>query len=298
MEKVRKTPRFGKRPDSVGNIRLQERDIEIIKLVYDYRFLDSRQIQSLIDGSGQVILRRLKKLYHHDYLDRPKGQLALAEPLMGGINLVYAIGDRGADILAERFGIDRGRILWREKNKEAKDRYIQHTLMISDFRACLTLALKNTTGTNLSFWIRENSQELKDYVHIRTSSGQKRLPIVPDGFFGIEDSGGTMHFFLEADRSTMTNARFLGKLRAYWLWWKQGGQKGLGVDNFRVLTITKTRQRMENLVELARRVDDSGKSSYMFWFTTEDNYQLEQPETILQDIWLTPKDKLMHRLLE
>ncbi|MEM2915077.1 MAG: hypothetical protein QXH91_06745, partial [Candidatus Bathyarchaeia archaeon] len=48
MGKIKKTPRFGKKPDSVGNIRLQERDIEIIKLVYDYRFLDSKQIQALV----------------------------------------------------------------------------------------------------------------------------------------------------------------------------------------------------------------------------------------------------------
>jgi len=98
--------------------------------------------------------------------------------------MVYALGDKGADLLAERFGIDRGKIKWNEKNKEVKDRHIQHTLMISNFRICLELALKNLPGTNLLFWGKENPKELKDYVYIRDLQGREiRAPIVPDGFW-------------------------------------------------------------------------------------------------------------------
>jgi len=70
---------------------------------------------------------------------------------MGTQKMVYALGDKGADLLAEKFGIDRGKIKWNEKNKEVKDRHIQHTLMISNFRICLELALKNSPETNLYF---------------------------------------------------------------------------------------------------------------------------------------------------
>jgi len=40
--------------------------------------------------------------------------------------MVYGLGDRGADLLAERYGIDRGNIIWKEKNKEVSQQYIQH----------------------------------------------------------------------------------------------------------------------------------------------------------------------------
>ncbi|RPJ74773.1 MAG: hypothetical protein EHM20_10045, partial [Alphaproteobacteria bacterium] len=251
----------------------------------------------LIEGSDQVILRRLQKLYHHGYLDRPISQIVFSNPLLGPKKMVYGLGDKGADLLSETYGIDRGNIAWQEKNREVSERYIQHTLMISDFRACLTLALNKKPEARLQ-WLNDDGSEIKQEVYFMEEGKRKRLPIIPDGFFQIEDPEGKMRFFLEADRSTMTNARFLNKMKAYWLWWKQGGQKSMGIENFRVLSITKTKNRMENLIEVSKRVDDNYKSSYMFWFTSIDNYQLSQPENILEDIWLTSKDNIKHNFFE
>ena len=296
----KRAPRFKRMPKAVGGLRIQERDIEIIRLVYEYRFLDSEQIHALVGGSRQVILRRLKKLYHHGYLDRPISQITFSNPFFGPQKMVYALGDKGADLLAEVYGIDRGGIIWSEKNREVRERYIQHTLMISNFRACLSLALRDLPDVRLLFWVRENPQELKDYVSFTDESGRhRRLPIVPDGFFGIEDPQGRMFFFLEADRSTMTNARFLRKLRAYWLWWKQGGhRRRFGIESFRVLTITRTERRKENLRRVAKKADDRQIGSLMFWFTSEERYDIRDPRTILGEIWQTPRDERWHSLLE
>jgi len=296
--KTKRAPKFKRRPEEVGGLRLQERDIEIVRLVQDYRFLNSDQIKALIDGSEQKILRRLQKLFHHGFLDRPLSQIAY--PLMGTQKMVYALGDKGADLLAEKFGIDRGKIKWNEKNKEVKDRHIQHTLMISNFRICLELALKNLPGTNLLFWEKESPKELKDYVYIRDLQGREiRAPIVPDGFFGIEDPKGKAYFFLEADQSTMTNARILKKMKAYWNWWKQGRHtEKFGIKAFRVLTITKTEKRKENLRGITKKADDRQRGSLMFWFTSEKKYSLQKPESILESIWQTAKDDSFHNLLE
>jgi len=302
-----KAPRYTRRPKAVGGIRIQKRDVEIVKLVHDYRFMDSRQIQMLIDGSNQVILRRLQKLFHHGYLDRPVSQIIFSNPLMGHENMVYGLGDRGADLLAERLGIDRGKIIWKEKNKEVRERYIQHTLMISNFRACLTLALRATPEVKLLFWIRENPQELKEYVSFTENGKQRRMVIVPDGFFCIQDAGGRMYFFLEADRSTMTNTRFLNKLKAYWKWrWQKAsrGRHGIkeryGIRDFRVLTLTRGRQRRDNLTKVAERTDDQHNGSYMFWFAAEEHFSLDTPQAVLHNIWQTAiaGDQKMRSLLE
>jgi len=109
-----RAPRFKRRPKAVGRLALQERDIEIIRLVDEYRFLDSEQMCALVQGSKQVILRRLQKLFHHGYLDRPINQI---NPFLGYRKMVYALGDKGADLLAERLGIDRGKILWKRIGK-------------------------------------------------------------------------------------------------------------------------------------------------------------------------------------
>jgi len=298
METTKRTPKFKRRPEEVGGLKLQERDVRIIRLLHDFRFINSDQIQALVNGSERGILKRLQKLFHHGFLDRPLSQIVY--PLIGAQKMVYALGDKGADLLAEKFGIDRGKIKWNEKNKEAKDRHIQHTLMISHFRICLELALNNLPGTNLLFWEKENPKELKDYVYIRDLQGREfRAPIVPDGFFGIQDQKDKMYFFIEADQSTMTNARFLKKMKAYWNWWKQGKHtKRFGIKAFRVLTITKTEKRKGNLREITKKADDRQRGSLMFWFTSERNYSLQKPESILDAIWQSPKHDNYHSVLE
>lgn len=293
-----RAPRFERAPDQVGGLRLQERDAEIIRLVYEYRFLNSAQIQALVEGSDQNLLRRLQKLYHHGYLDRPPSQGLYPKP--GLEKMVYGLGDRGADLLAERYGMDRGQVRWREKNREAGDRYLRHTLMVSDFRTCLTLALRQRDDAELLFWKREKQAQLSDEVTYRgPEGGKRRIPVVPDSFFGIEDPGGKMYFFLEADRSTMTNRRFLKKMRGYWKWWQQGGHREkYGIEAFRVLTVTKSEARKENLRETTRQADDRQDGSLMFWFTARDRYDLEEPERVLQPVWQTPRDDQRHGLLE
>lgn len=292
-------PRFERRPDLVGGIRIQERDLEIIRLLYDYRFLNSHQLTKLIDGSYQTICRRLRKLYHHGYIDRPKSQLYLGwhKPR----SLVYALGDRGADLLVENLGLDREVVggNWRKKNREVKYRYIEHSLMISDFRACLWLALKGLPKSDLLFWEKENPAKLKDEVYFRKGGTKTRVPIVPDGFFAIQDRGDELYFFLEADRGTTTNRRFLKKMEGYWKYWRQGRHKRrFGIQAFRVLTVTTSTKRKENLREVTKKADDKNVGSLIFWFTSEEEFTLSEPAGILDPIWQTPKNDGWHQILE
>jgi len=296
-----RAPKFKRKPEQLGGLRLQERDIGIIRLVYDYRFLNSDQIKLLADGSEQGISRRLKKLFHHGFLDRPRSQIVY--PLAGTQKMIYALGDTGADLLAEKFGIDRGKIKWNEKNREVKDRHIQHTLMISNFRVCLERALDTLPNTHLLFWQKENREELRDYAYIQDSQGRKRqVAIVPDGFFGMKDTKPKpkMYFFLEADQSTMTNGRFLNKMRAYWNWGmsEKGHTRKFGIKAFRVLAIAKTEQRKENLRRITKNADDARTGSFMFWFTSQQRYNTQKPESILDPIWQTAKDDKWHSILE
>lgn len=67
-----RSPRF-ERTD-VRPIRVTDRDVQIIQHVFEHRFLHSRQIIDLL-GEGhsrQHLLRRLRLLFHHRYLDRSR----------------------------------------------------------------------------------------------------------------------------------------------------------------------------------------------------------------------------------
>lgn len=294
MKQERKTkkylPRLARTDALKPPLRLQPRDIEIMKLVNEYRFLTSRQIQLLVLGSDQVILRRLQKLFHNNYLDRL--QTSIYE------KAIYALGNNGADIVAEHTGVDRGKIDWAKKNREVRNPYINHTLMVSNFKIAVQLALDESPGAALFKWVPE-CDDLKERVIVSDNNRKLKLFFFPDSWFVIEHQGKYLSFFLEADQSTMTNERFFNKMKAYWAFYRQGKHKEkFGINSFRVLTITKSDSRAENLRQTTKKADDNEAGSPMFWFTSEKHYNPEDPGSILGKIWKTPKNDDLHSLLE
>ena len=273
-------------------IVIQPRDIEIFKDLADYRFLDARQIELLHPGKGgpRYNLRRLQYLYHHGFIDRPPSQLSYYRTRR---RIIYALGKKGADAIYDGKPELRGRIDWQKKNSEVKFPFLDHAMMISDFRVALSLSLKKHPSARLIAW--RQGEELRDHVALK----EGRVAVVADAFFTIEKGKVLMHFFLEADRSTMTLDRFLRKLQAYWKWWQRGGhEKKFNIKNFRVLTVTISEDRKKHLQEISKQADSKQQGSRMFWFGCEKNYSFENPETVLLPVWQSGKDDSTHRILE
>ena len=203
----RRLPRFTRvKRSHRPPLALQDRDRELLRTVADYRLISTPQLLRLFDDeSRDGIYRRLQRLFHHDYLDRlgtnPNAPLR------------YGLGRRGAEIL----GVSR--------RKDVSDPYVDHQLMIGDFRVALTRATR-TRQIALSW---------------RTVPAGS--PVKPDGFFGLQfpdrpDRKNRAVFFLEADRSTMTRDRFVEKLLSYWRWYRTGGHtEKLRIKGFRILTV-------------------------------------------------------------
>ena len=269
---------------------MQERDVELLQLLADYRFLDTYQIASLQPRGLRNLRRRLQYLFHAGLVDRPPRQHDFLKPPMP---LVYGLANKGADTLAQVLQIDRGKIDWQTKNREAGLPYIDHTLMIANFRATLTLAMQSLDRSRLLTW--KQGPDLKATVKMEG----RMVAVVPDGVFSLESRGHLQHFLLEADRSTMTTKRYLRKLRAYWLWWKTGGhQRKFNIPRFRILTLTTSERRKANLRRLARDADDGRRGSPMFLFACSKSFSLEDPQTILQPIWQTPLNDTLYALLD
>jgi hypothetical protein len=90
----------------------------------------------------------------------------------------------------------------------------------------------------------------------------------------------------------MTTTRYTEKLQAYWQLWKEkkhASHYGIGKNTgFRVLTVTISEARAENLRQAAKKADDVGKGSNMFYFACSHHFDFSKPETILQAVWKTP----------
>src|SRR5687767_13831776 len=124
-------PRFERVGPDVLPFRIKERDLLGWKWIYDCRFLPTEYLMLLLPGSEQQILRRAQLWFHGGYVDRIRVNLT---------DWVLAIADKGADEVCLRYGYERGKIRWVQKNQELKDAYFRaHTLSTARFRVSLEM---------------------------------------------------------------------------------------------------------------------------------------------------------------
>ena len=272
-------PRFA-RSEATDPLKLTSRDLELIRSVAEFRFLNTEQLLALHEGSQRNLMARLTLLFHHGYLDRPKIQKTKH---LASKHVVYSLERRGAEELSKNAD-EREGMLRRVREVQHTSALIAHALMISQFRICLMLALKNHPEAKLIRWVQGN--DLK--VLLQRRGGNP--PLVADAFFVLDMPEYKHPCFLEADRATENEERFTNKLRMYWRHNREKRfQDSLGVSHFRVLTITPNEKRAENLCLAAKNADDDQKGSQLYLFLSEKQYSLTKPEAILAPIWASPK---------
>ena len=272
-------PRF-KRVPEIAPIQLTRRDRDIIRQVHRHRFLRSSQIVELVGGSAQQILRRLQRLYHHGYLDRPRSQIDYFHQ-GGSHQIVYGVGNKAGALLRDEAGGDPSKFAWSQKNREAGRLFLEHALLISDVMVSLEIACRRSG--RVRFWadedlpLPESARRLSEPLQWNVKfHGQTRLGLIPDRVFALEfldqpSARNRAFYFFEADRGTMPIKRrslkqtsFHRKLVAYEATWKQKlHQSRFGFPRFRVLTVTTSAARAKNLAAVASRLE-SGHGLFLF----------------------------------
>jgi hypothetical protein len=272
---------------------LTPRDHEILRAVHRHRLLRSTHLVALSGGSRQATLRRLQLLFHHGYLDRPSMQLDWYT--RGSEPLVYALGNRGAALLETEGVVRRGGARWDTKNRNLSRVFLHHTLAVAEVMVAFEVACRSREDVRFippeevlaraPEATRRLRLPFRWQVEIRHDGKLQRLGLEPDKVFGLrfEDAPENRRyafFFLEADRGTMPVTRkglgqtsFLRKLLCYQGTWRQGVHRmHLGISNFRVLTVTTSRDRMEHLVKACRSLGGGG--SRLFLFTNQEGLGL------------------------
>ncbi len=280
-------PRY-KRAQTEVSFALTKRDLDILALVESFRLATSEHIQALAPGSSQGILRRLQKLFHAGYLDRLR-----EEPVYGGGSqkMVYAITNKGVRELQKAGVIENPSAGDRNANNRGlRDLSMRHTLLISHIRAVVTSVVRSRPDMRLAFW--KEGPETYDAIEVSLPEGYTRVPVAPDAFFSLEDPKGKMHFFLEADRGTMTVERFTRKLKAYAAYWREKRHHDkFSIRYFRVLTVTTSATRSTHLVRRAEEDEEVRSLGRLFLFSDRDNLRLEKPESMFERIWTTPNQE-------
>ncbi len=273
---------FSRLPIRSPGFELTERDIEILRLVHEYRLLLFDHLQALTGRSYKALHRRISKLVENKYIqkiDRSHFQ-----------KQIFAIGNGAIPILIERGYAPMALSDYRARANELKDLFLQHELMIVDIHASLALA-SQPSSFKLVQW--QEGVDLHDTVTFTEQGKEHRLPVRPDAFFTLEDQRrpagqNRIHYFLEADRSTTDHHRFKKKMKAYHQYHRQDlHTKKHGIKGFRVVTVTLTRERALNLCQATADIIGPGKH---YLFAPIGNVSLSQPDPIFGNIFITPKD--------
>lgn len=296
----RRLPRFN-RAETPPRFQLTERDIEVIRQVARHRLLRSTHISQLLQASHKKICERLTPLYHAGYLDRPRAQLEYFVRGGGSSPLVYALGNRGAQLLASHDNFGNIKIDWRDKNKQLGREFIKHTLAISDVRVALSAACRNEAGPRfqdrdelfktLPAATRSTRAPWAWRVRLQHDGAFQDIGLVPDHTFALLLSDGRRRpYVLECDRGTMPVKRsslhqtsMLRKFLAYESASSQGiHTRQFGWRNFRVLTTTSSAERADNMRALIARTPPL-KHSPVFLFAAHDQLAADN---ILAHCWI------------
>jgi hypothetical protein len=315
-------PRFRRATaDERPAFRLTDRDREILKIIFENRWITADMLQDLLtpvqltqrqqealsrliaakkaSAAGppqrikREIRRRLQLMYHHGYVQRKK--------LGDGELVAYTLGNRGAEELTLYYGIDRKEIDWTTRSRETAERYIQHTLMVTRFRHAIEVALRDWPALQLALWEPGGAFLAKVTYQdtVRTPEGSRTQvvegTVKPDSLFEIVEDAKGIHYFPEADRSTMSNARYLAKLKAYYAFYATyvRNNPSSPIKRMRVLTITRSEARKDNLRKIAQQISPEAKN--LFWFICEQAY-LGNPHEIFRDNWQTLEDNTLKSL--
>ena len=287
-------PRFRRTVD-VPAFRVSDGDLEMMQLLARHRFLRSTHIAALVERSVDRVNDRLLRLFHAEYVDRPRAQLD-RYPDSGSAPMVYALANRGARLLAERGDLSPVGSDWSRRNEAAGRPFIEHQLEIMDFYVALQMATRGRQDVAL---IRPDElvgafptpPTTRDPFALRvklTEGGAVHdLGLVPDLVFGLRFPDGSRRCFLvEIDRGTMPVMRsdtrqtsFARKMRVYLAAYAARlHERHFGWKNFRVLTVTSEPTRIQSMRDALRGMAAAPNPGLgLFWFALRDELRASGP---------------------
>lgn len=256
------------------------RDLAILQLVARVGNASSDQIvRHVVDtlgGSERGTRNRLKLLFDHKFLTRPKLQYVTLTTY--NAPLCYGLGTRGARLLAEHGERINDKLDWSAKGAQVPLQ-LAHTLDVAEFVLAFDAACRDLPGLHLL-----DQTTLVDFMPEVTRAAanpfscvvpvklpNKREPldltVIPDRLLCVHYANNTRHAYaLELDRGTMPvgdkksklvgRSTFRKKLLAYYHLWNQDlhdqrwGFKG----GFRVLTVTTSEARIRSMLEAQREI--------------------------------------------
>lgn len=303
--------------------------------------------------SYQSLQSNLSALWHNGYIVK-RPQIAKNRVTLGSEKDVWCLAERGAIHLAEHEGTFVDMIRYPSVPNSSKPhggmpeneyQNLKHNLLLTDTLASFHVFVR-LSGQYRIIYAEHDVQRKFTYTYPQEGKEQKSF-IRPDGFLILESLTPNEHgihpranFFFEIDRGTETLGDFQKKLSGYFFM-KEGEpspimecMKGIYAEglfptspladvplswlqHYRVLTITSTPKRCQNLVEATYTTFHNGDGSPRFLFTDKTKFtpiskciavptqdgkktykkyvlDMETMNMLSHDIWRTGRKKDIH----
>jgi len=301
--------RLFQRPGSPRAFRLTERDLRLLANIERLRLASGEQLAALDGGSAQNVSRALLALWENDYVERLLGQMESRVLYKGSFPLIYGLTRQGAWLL-RKHGYDvRRRVLYEtDKQRQAGWRFIEHRVDITEFMVQLELACRNRSDLALIQRSQildaadklQRDRRVRLYANVRVDGEHKLLSVDPDETFGLRLTNAQKEcfFFLERDRGEMPVHRrknkeqtyFAKKMQTYYEANRAGEhEREFSLPNFRVLTVTTTKERVAQMSKAQQELT-SGRGSNLFLFIDEESLRHKNP---LEADWINGKGKVV-----
>lgn len=292
--KQRRKPgsRFLRQPERFRGFRITPRDVELLKIIYEYRAVQPRHVMALIPGNNRRLAYRLQGLWNLSYVDRLAANFQFRitkdhTPGGGSEPRTYVLDKKGAETLAEASGQTIEEFGFDPRTRTRADEiFLRHELMKATFRATLELAVRHDPELEIMEWRKE--RDCRDVVTTVFNGREEDHPVAPDWYVRVRDRGVERNFFIECDRGTSRDAKFFRKLQNYWYYTDAESpyyETYPNAGNRLILVVTTTPTRLAAMRKSLAKVDKKQRRLAQFWFTLEKDYDLMRPEMLLGPIW-------------
>jgi hypothetical protein len=294
------------------SVAFTARDRALLSHFRYVRALTTDQIRLLVGPesltSDKVIQRRLKKLHDHAYVRRLRGQNLLrfnseTGRYAGRQRLAYSLGSKGA-LLLDSLEPGMPESNW-DRRSDVGQFFVEHSVLTSWPYVALRAGIKYFPNLKSLGWgqgdhLKHVFQTDSQYKTLLPSKAPDRgnadtvsHTVFPDAVFRlmVSDRNTVLTCFLEADRSTETNRRFVDKLIAYSLFRRFGFQRELyKTSDFLIVTVTLSPARRDNLrlaaYDVLARLEQPDRVP-TFRFACKDDFH-EHTKNFFGKIWYAP----------
>jgi DNA-binding PadR family transcriptional regulator len=265
-------------------IRLQERDLDMLHSLSIGRYLTVQALEWLhfptwrerwrrhqLGGNGAYyplpnVYRRLEGLRAGGLAQTIRRSVERAALTFNRLADVYALTEAGAELLAERRGLDD---LDYSDARQRSLQNLEHSVAIATIYAALRAELEYVFAERerrlcLENW-RGDHLLARSYDRLDVPGEREKLPVLPDATFQLALGDRSRRYFVEVDRGTRPLDSWREKTRAYE---RYRGSSELtnryAVTDFILLVVAPTARRMQRIAETIAKVQPQPTLGYLF----------------------------------